>query len=186
MNKKESLLKLFFSFSKIGIMTFGGGYSMLPMLQEECIKKNKWATEDEMLDYFAIAQCTPGIIAVNTATFIGYKLRRGLGAIVATLGVVFPSFVIITLLASAIRMFQDNPYLIKAFAGIRISVSALIANSVLKFAKKGLKNILLVIFALSTLAIELILKVSPVYPVVFTVMIALLFYRFGYFERKEL
>ena len=100
--EKTSLWLLFWTFAKMGVMTFGGGYAMLPILQREVINNRGWATEEELMDYFAIGQCTPGIIAVNTATFIGQKLRGVAGGITATLGVVFPSLVIISLLAGLI------------------------------------------------------------------------------------
>ena len=117
-----SYLKLFLLFAKIGVMTFGGGYAMLPILQRELVDTRHWATEEELADYFAIGQCTPGIIAVNTATFIGHK-RKGIpGGIVATLGVVFPSLIIITILAGLITTFADLPFVQNAFAGIRVSL----------------------------------------------------------------
>ena len=91
---------LFLTFAKVGVCTFGGGYAMLPILQREVVEKKNWATEEELTDYFAIGQCTPGVIAVNTATFIGQKYRGNLGGTIATLGVVFPSLVIITIIAA--------------------------------------------------------------------------------------
>ena len=94
----KSLETLFFTFFKIGLFTFGGGYAMLPLLQREIVEKKKWATEEEMLDYFAVGQCTPGVIAVNTATFVGFKEKKLSGAVFATLGIVSPSLVIITCL----------------------------------------------------------------------------------------
>lgn len=99
----KEYLKLFFTFAKIGCFTFGGGYAMLPLLQREIVEKNSWAEEEELMDYFAIGQCTPGIIAVNTATFIGYKRKGIIGGIFATLGLIFPSLVIITIIAAFIR-----------------------------------------------------------------------------------
>ena len=99
------LFNLFISFFKIGIMTFGGGYAMLPMLENEIVTRNKWATMEEIMDYFAIGQCTPGVIAVNTATFVGYKKKKIIGGIVATLGVITPSIIIICLLAGVIDAF---------------------------------------------------------------------------------
>ena len=99
------LFELFFVFAKIGVMTFGGGYAMLPILQREIVEKKKWTTDEELMDYFAVGQCTPGVIAVNTATFIGQKMKGILGGIVATLGVVFPSLLIISILISAIIPF---------------------------------------------------------------------------------
>lgn len=128
---------LFFTFAKIGGMTFGGGYAMLPILQREVVENKHWATEEELTDYFAIGQCTPGVIAVNTATFIGNKYKGALGGIIATLGVVFPSLVIITVLAGVITQFADISVVKNAFAGIRVCVCVLIFNSVLKLGKKS-------------------------------------------------
>ncbi len=155
-------LKLFLSFAKVGVMTFGGGYAMLPILQREIVEKNAWATEEELMDYFAIGQCTPGVIAVNTATFIGQKLRGIRGGIAATLGVVFPSVVIISLLAGVIEAFSHLVWVQHAFGGIRICVCVLIMNAVVKLCKKAVVDKLtLVLFVLVT-AGAYILDVSPV------------------------
>ena len=129
------LLDLFLTFAKVGVMTFGGGYAMLPILQREVVEKKKWATEEELADYFAIGQCTPGIIAVNTATFIGQKSSGVLGGIIATLGVVFPSVVILSVLAGVIQAIADSTIVKNAFAGIRVCVCVLIFNSVIKLWK---------------------------------------------------
>ena len=134
----KELIKLFLAFAKIGAVTFGGGYAMLPILQRDIVSKNKWATDEELVDYFAIGQCTPGVIAVNTATFIGFKQKRTLGAIFATLGVVFPSVVIITIIAAFITNFAQLPVVIHAFNGIRVCVCVLILNSVIKLCKSSL------------------------------------------------
>lgn len=125
---------------RIGGLTFGGGMAMLPMLQREVVEKNHWATDEELLNYFAVGQCTPGIIAINTATFIGYKRKKIPGAIAATLGVVFPSLVIITIIAACLRNFADNLYVQYAFAGIRIAVAALIVQAIVGLCKKGIKD----------------------------------------------
>ena len=134
------LLDLFLTFAKVGVMTFGGGYAMLPILQREVVENKGWATEEELMDYFAIGQCTPGIIAVNTATFIGYKYKGIWGGICATLGVVFPSLVIISLLAAFLSNFADIPAVQHALAGVNACVVALIASSVIKLGKSTLKN----------------------------------------------
>ena len=117
--------------------TFGGGYAMLPALQREVVEKRGWATEEEVMDWYAIGQCTPGVIAVNTATFVGQKQKGVLGGIAATLGVVFPSLVIITIIAAFIRNFADLPAVQNAFAGIRACVCVLILNAVVKLWKKS-------------------------------------------------
>jgi len=138
----KELWTLFFTFCRIGAFTFGGGYAMLPMLQRELVEKHHWVTEDELADYFAIGQCTPGVIAVNTATFSGYKIKRIPGAVAATLGVVTPSFLIILFLAAFIKNYADIPWVGHAFAGIRACVCVLIFTSVIKLGKKSLKNML--------------------------------------------
>ena len=135
------LLDLFITFAKVGVMTFGGGYAMLPILQREVVEKKKWATEEEIMDYFAIGQCTPGIIAVNTATFIGQKTKGVLGGIFATLGVVFPSLIIISLLAGVIKAFSHIEVVQHAFAGIRVCVCVLIINAVMKLFKKAVIDV---------------------------------------------
>ena len=128
---------LFLTFAKVGVMTFGGGYAMLPILQREVVENKGWATEEELTDYFAIGQCTPGIIAVNTATFIGQKNKGVLGGIIATLGLVFPSLVIISLLAGVIEAFSHLAWVGHAFGGIRVCVCVLILNAVVKLYKKA-------------------------------------------------
>ena len=158
----KKYINLFLAFAKIGVMTFGGGYAMLPMLERELIDNRGWTTNEELMDYFAVAQCTPGVIAVNTATFIGYKLYGNLGGIVATLGVVSPSLVIITTIAGVLTNFADIPAVKHAFAGVRVCVCVLIFNAVVKLWKGAIKDRaaleqFVVIFLLSVF-----LDVSPV------------------------
>lgn len=174
--KKTSLWTLFITFAKVGVMTFGGGYAMLPILEREVVKNHNWTTSEQMLDYYAIGQCTPGIIAVNVSTFIGYKTRGILGAIVATFGMVFPSLVIITALASVLKMFQDNVYVKKAFAGIRIAVCALMVTAVIGLVRKAVSNIPTAIVALAALLLQMLLGVSPVIIVICTVAFGLIMY----------
>ncbi len=134
-------LDLFLTFAKVGVCTFGGGYAMLPILQREVVEKKGWATEEDLTDYFAIGQCTPGIIAVNTGTFIGQKHKGIPGGIIASLGVVFPSIVIIMILAAFIQNFAHLPVVIHAFAGVRACICALILSSVIKLGKSSLKDL---------------------------------------------
>ena len=159
----KELWTLFLTFCRIGGLTFGGGYAMLPMLQKEVVEKYGWATEEELMDYYAVGQCTPGIIAVNTATFIGYK-RKGIpGAIMATAGVVFPSLVIITVIAAFLSNFQDNVYVQHAFAGIRVAVCVLVTDTVVKLAKKSIKGWIGISAFLITLALMVIFNPSPIW-----------------------
>lgn len=170
----NDLCLLFFAFAKIGLFTFGGGYAMLPMLQKEIVEKYDWSTEQELLDYFAIGQCTPGVIAVNTATFIGYKKRGVIGGIIATLGVIFPSIVIITIIASVLSNFSDYPIVQSAFSGIRIAVSALILSVVIKMYRSTIIDHLCLIIFLVSLIIGLITSISPIYFVILAGLIGIL------------
>lgn len=158
----KDLFKLFFAFFRIGAFTFGGGYAMLPMLEKEVVDKYKWATMDEIMDYFAIGQCTPGIIAVNTATFIGYKQKKIPGGIIATLGVVTPSVIIISLIATILHGISDNPIVQHAFAGIGVAVCAILFQAIIKLAKSGIKDVFTLILALAALGLSLFFKVSPI------------------------
>ena len=158
----KSLLDMFLTFAKVGVMTFGGGYAMLPILQREVVENKGWATEEELMDYFAIGQCTPGVIAVNTATFIGQKNKGIPGGIIATLGVVFPSLVIISLLAGVIEAFSHLVWVQNAFGGIRVCVCVLITNAVVKLYKKAVVDVpTFMIFLIVALG-SVLLDVSPV------------------------
>ena len=136
----KELFELFYTFALIGVTTFGGGAAMLPILQREIVDKRSWATQEELTDYYAIGQCTPGIIAVNTSTFIGYKRKGILGAVTATLGMVFPSLIIITAIAAFLSGFADIEFVKDAFAGIRACVCVLILNAVIKLWKSAVTD----------------------------------------------
>lgn len=134
-------VQLFWIFAKIGLFTIGGGYAIFPVIKKELIDNRGWITEEELLDYFAIGQCTPGIIAVNVATFVGKKIGGFFGALAATLGVVFPSFIIIVIIAGVVKNFSDIWFVQSAFSGIRIVAIILILNTVLSMWKKSVKGI---------------------------------------------
>lgn len=156
------LIELFFTFAKIGAVTFGGGYAMFPILSRELVEKRNWITDEEITDYFAVGQCTPGVIAVNTATFVGHKMKGILGGIAATLGVVFPSLIIISLIAAVLSNFAEFEIVKNAFAGIRIAVCALILSSVIKLFKKAVIDVAgFIIFSLA-LIISVVFGTSPV------------------------
>ena len=166
MEKKSSLKALwvlFWTFAKMGVMTFGGGMAMLPILQREVVDSKGWATEEELTDYYAIGQCTPGIIAVNTATFIGQKYGGVPGGIVSTLGVVFPSLVIISILAGLISNFADLAWVKNAFAGIQVCVCVLIFNAVWKLLKKSVVDKRTAVIFVLVLLGGTFLKLSPVW-----------------------
>lgn len=158
----KTLIQMFFIFARIGGFTFGGGYAMLPMLQKELVENKGWTTNEELIDYYAIGQCTPGIIAVNVATFVGYKTKGVLGGIVATLGMITPSIIIVGLIAAFISGFQDYEVVQWAFSGIRAAVVALILSSMWKIAKKSLVDIFAVIIFLTVAALSFFTDLSPV------------------------
>ncbi|MCQ2969220.1 MAG: chromate transporter [Clostridium sp.] len=168
------LIDLFFTFCRIGGLTFGGGYAMLPMIQKEIVEEKKWATEEEVLDYYAVGQCTPGIIAVNTATFIGYKVQGIIGAIVATLGVVFPSLIIITIIAALLKNFANYTIVQYAFSGIRVVVIGLIINAILKLAKTSIKSSTTLIIAIIAFVLVAFINLSPIYIVIAAASIGLI------------
>ena len=136
----KKLLELYCTFFRIGGLTFGGGMAMLPMLKREIVEKYGWATEEELLDIYAIGQCTPGVIAVNTSTYIGYQQGKLVGSIFATLGMISPSLIIISLIASILKEFMALPIVLHALAGIRITVCALMLNTVFSLMKSGIKD----------------------------------------------
>ena len=133
----KEYLDMFLTFARIGGLTFGGGYAMLPILQREVVETRKWVTEEEVLDYYAIGQCLPGIIMVNTMIFIGQKRRGTLGGIAAALGTVCPALIIITIIAAVLSGFAEAPVVKSAFAGIRVCVCVLIFNAVMKLWKSS-------------------------------------------------
>ena len=162
----------------MGLFTFGGGYAMLPMIQKEVIEKYHWATEDEVMDYYAIGQCTPGVIAVNTSTFIGYYQAGIPGAIAATLGVVTPS------IAGLITNFSSLAIVQHALNGIRVAVCMLMINAVLKLGKGNIKNkIGFLIFAVA-LIFAMFTKVSTVLLVIGAGIAGVVFSRIGWLKKN--
>jgi len=170
------LVDLFVTFAKTGAVTFGGGYAMLPILQRNVVDGKGWATEEELLDYYAIGQCTPGVIAVNTATFVGYKTKGVAGGIAATLGVVFPSVVIISIIAAFLKNFADIPAVQSAFAGIRVCVGVLIINAVAKLWKGAVKGKITMAIAIISCVVSVVADISPV---LFVIVAGILGFFFG-------
>jgi chromate transporter len=167
-------LELIATFFKIGIMTFGGGYAMLPIIQREVVEKKRWATEEEILDYYAIGQCTPGIIAVNTATFIGNKQKGILGGFLATFGLVLPSLIIISIIAAVLTNFAEIPAVQHALAGIRVAVVVLVGYSVKKLAKSGVRGAFGWCLFVLTFLVSALFGVSPVLVVVLAAVAGIL------------
>ena len=175
----KQLLQLFLAFARVGVMTFGGGYAMIPILEREIVDRQGWASSEELMDYYAVGQCTPGVIAVNTATFIGYKVAGTLGGVFATLGMVFPSLVIITVIAGVLTRFADIPAVKSAFAAIRICVCVLIFNAVLKLWKGAVKDKAGLCLFLLVFVLSIFLDISPVFYVLFCALAGILLTRWG-------
>lgn len=162
----KELLKIYIEFFKMGAITFGGGYAMLPILRRGCVDKHQWITEEELMDYYAVGQALPGLIAVNVSVFIGYKLKKLKGGIAASLGCVSPCIIIITLIAAVLSNFQDNVYVRHAMAGITTCVVALILDAVLSLAKKGIKDIFGIVLCAVSFSLISFTSISPVIVVV--------------------
>ncbi|NCB31274.1 MAG: chromate transporter [Clostridia bacterium] len=165
---------LFWAFARVGALTFGGGYAMLPMLERECTEAHGWVTQEELLDCFAISQCTPGVIAVNTATFVGAKERGPLGAAAATLGVASPSILLILIVATLLDQFAHIPAVQHAFGGIRVAVAVLIINSVVRLYKSNVKDGLGIILCIAAFLLIAAFSFSPVYVVVGAAVVGIL------------
>ncbi|MBO3444751.1 chromate transporter [Clostridium sp. CCUG 7971] len=162
----SELFDLFKTFFRIGGLTFGGGYAMLPMLEKEVVEQRKWTTSEELLDYYAVGQATPGIIAVNTATFVGYKVRGIVGAFFATLGVVFPSLVIILIIASFLQNFAQYEVVKHAFSGVRVAVAVLVLNAIINLWKNSVVDKIGVVIFAVTFILGAFLNISPIYIVI--------------------
>jgi chromate transporter len=165
--KLKDLFTIYFAFFKVGAFTFGGDLAMMPMLQKELIEKKQWLTEEELIDYYAVGQSTPGIIAVNVATFVGYKRAGILGGIFGTLGIISPSLIIIMILANLINSISDYPIVQKALTGINVAVAALLTSVIINFAKKTIKNVWNAIFMLISFLLIFALKVPSFIVILF-------------------
>lgn len=165
-NNWKYLLQIFISFFKIGPVTFGGGYAMIPMIEREVIEKRKWVKSQDVSEIFAIAESVPGAIAINSATFIGYRLAGVRGAIAAMLGVLLPTFFIVVLLSILFTFIKDNPYVESAFVGIRAAIVALIAFAAYKIGLTAVYDKTTLAITLVTIGILYFLQVHPVLVIV--------------------
>lgn len=181
-DKIKNLLNLYFSFAKIGTFTIGGGLAMMPMMQAELIEKRKWITDEELIDYYAVGQSTPGLVAVNVATFVGYKQMGIIGGIFATLGMVTPSLVIIMILAGLINSINDFPVVKKALKGINVAVAALLTSTIINFMKKTIKKFTNAIFMLISFLLVFVLKLPSFWIILFALLIGVVL---TYKEKKK-
>ena len=169
----KDLFSLFLTFIRVGGLTFGGGYAMMPLLQREVVEKKQWASMDEIMDWYAIGQCLPGLIMVNTSIFVGNKQKGVPGGIAAAVGSVFPSFVIISVIAALLQNFADQPIVIHAFAGIRVCVTVLIINAVVALWKKAIIDKVTMVIFLAVCALSYFTGVSPIILVVGSAIIGI-------------
>ncbi len=181
-DKIKNLFNLYFSFAKIGTFTIGGGLAMMPMMQSELIEKRKWITDEELIDYYAVGQSTPGIVAVNVATFVGYKQMGIIGGIFATLGMVTPSLVIIMILASLINSINDFPIIQKALKGINVAVAALLTSTIINFMKKTIKKFTNAIFMMISFLLVFVFKLPSFWIILFALLIGVIL---TYKEKKK-
>lgn len=181
-DKIKNLFNLYFSFAKIGTFTIGGGLAMMPMMQSELIEKRKWITDEELIDYYAVGQSTPGIVAVNVATFVGYKQMGIIGGIFATLGMVTPSLVIIMILASLINSINDFPIIQKALKGINVAVAALLTSTIINFMKKTIKKFTNAIFMMISFLLVFVFKLPSFWIILFALLIGVVL---AYKEKKK-
>ena len=161
------ILDLFLTFAKIGLFTFGGGYAMISLIQDICVEKKKWISHDEMMDSTVIAESTPGPIAINCATYVGYKKRGMVGAVAATVGVILPSFIIIYLISLFLDSFLEIAWIASAFKGIKIAVGILILDAalkmIIKMPKKPFQQFVLITVFLIMMAVNLFsIKISSI------------------------
>lgn len=170
----KNLIDIYLTAARVGAFTFGGGYAMLPILQKEVVEKKKWNTQEEILDYYALAQCLPGIIMVNTLSFTGEKRGGKLGAIMGSVGAVTPSLIIILLIAMVLKNFADAPMVQDAFAGIRVCVCVLIFNSVIKLWKNSVVDALTLAILVAVAGISFFTNLSPIIFVIASAIIGIL------------
>lgn len=174
-DKIKKLFGIFYTFLKIGAFTFGGGYAMIPLIQKETVEKNKWVSDDDILEIVAIAESTPGPISVNAATFIGYKVAGFFGAFAATLGLILPAFIIMFLLSFVLRKIKDNKIVQYAFFGIRAGVLALILNALIKMYKQVNKTFIAYMIMILSLLLTVLLNLNAIIVIVLCGVIGLLF-----------
>ncbi|MDR1239485.1 MAG: chromate transporter [Treponema sp.] len=175
----KTYLDLIWTFIRVGAMTFGGGYAMVPVVERELIKRKGWTTMDEVLDYYTIAQITPGIIAVNLSTFIGYKRKGPLGGILSTISFLLPGFVCMVAVSLFIRQFAGYPAVQHAFTGIRVAVGALILDTLIKLVKGFFKDKKAVVIFILGFVLSAVLSASPVLIILGAGAAGLLLYRPG-------
>lgn len=170
-----TFFKIFLTYFKIGVLTFGSGYTMLPLLERELIEKQQWIDNDTLYDYFALAQSVPGIVAVNTATFLGYRLKGFQGAVAAALGMILPSLILITVIAAFFRNLAEYEVIQKIFRGLNIAITALLIKTLWNMGRRSIKDLVTAGIFLCALLINILWGVNPIYFIITGAILGLLF-----------
>lgn len=173
----KNLIKMFITFFKIGSFTFGGGYAMIPLIEKEVVDTHKWLTKDEFLDILVIAQSFPGALAINTCTFIGYKIGKVPGAILGLLGVSLPSFFIIVIIAMFFEKFRSLHIVNRMFKGINAAVPLLVLVAVVSLSKSINKNLSNIIIILITVFLVVVFHISPIIIIILSAIYGILYNR---------
>lgn len=181
----KKIWELFGVFFKIGLFTFGGGMAMIPFIKDEVVNKKNWITDEDMLNIIAIAESTPGVIAVNTATFVGYKVGKFLGSLMATLGVILPSLIIVCIIAAFFDDFLTYPYVDAIFKGIRVGVTVLIFNAGLKIFKKSPKTAFVYIVVGVTILLRILTKIDSIILILSGAMLAIFVQALGDKKKRD-
>jgi len=171
----KKIYNLFLTFFKIGAFTFGGGYAMIPLMQREVVDKNKWITEEEMMDIVAIGESTPGPISINVATFVGYKLYKFWGAFFSTLGMVLPSFIVVLIISCFLNDFMEIEIVKHAFSGIRVAIIALIIKALYSMYKHCSMNLLTYIIISLSFILTTFFNINAIYVIILSALIALIY-----------
>lgn len=175
-NKRKRLLELLLVFLKIGVFAFGGGYAMIPLIQKETVEKKKWVSPEDIVDIVAIAESTPGPIAISASTFVGYRIAGVAGAALATIGVIVPSFIVIFVLSFVLRQFESITAVKYAFFGIRAGVLALIVNALISVYKQCPKKIISYIIMLGAFVAVAFLGVNVLLVIAVCAVVGLIYY----------
>ena len=182
MNK---LLKLFFIFFKIGLFTFGGGYAMLSLIDKECVDKQKYISKEEFKELIILSEATPGPISINCATFIGYKQAKLLGSIIATLALILPSLIIITIISIFLSFFKDNLFINCIFEAIRASVIILMIQALFNLSKNTQKNLLFFILLIGSFIANFVFNIKAIYIIIFAIILTITYLLFSKFKEVK-
>ena len=182
----KNILNIFWTFFKIGAFTFGGGFVMIPLIEREIVENKKWISQSDMIDIIAISQSFPGAVAINSAIFIGKRMGRFAGVAAATLGIVLPSFLIITIVATIFSYLWELEYVVAAFKGINSAIIALLATVALRFAKASIKDKFSPFLVVAALLLLFWAKIHPIYIILFGIFVGIIFYLINKKKRKKI